>query len=98
MLTVEAQVRSCLRYNQLEIANQSIQRALALKPDWGDAVLLRAGILVRQGRIDEASELVESLGGSASDRAEYHLNYARLLLDASQTAEAANQFDRVLAI
>ena len=93
-----AQGLLALRYEKLEIANRAIQQALAVKPDWGDAVLLRAGILVRQGRIDEATALVGGLGGSKRSRADYHLNYARLLLDAEQTAAAADEFERVLAL
>lgn len=93
-----AQGLLALRYQHMELANKSVQRALALRPDWPDAALLRAGILVRQGKTDEATALVNSLRGSKDERADYYLSYARLLLDAEQTAAAADEFDRVLQI
>ena len=93
-----AQGLLALRYENLEMANQSIRKALEVKPNWPDAVLLRAGILVRQARVEEASTLVSSLGGNPQERAEYHLSFARLLLETEQTAQAADEFERVLAL
>lgn len=93
-----AQGLLALRYEKLALANHSIQRALALKPDWSEAVLLRAGVLVRQDEVEEASGLVADIDGSKADRANHHLQFARLLLDAKYTREAADEFERVLAL
>lgn len=93
-----AQGLLALRYQRMELADRSVQRALALRPDWADAVLLRAGILVRQGKTKQATTLVDDLAGSKDERAEYYLSYARLLLDADQTVAAADEFDRVLSL
>ncbi|MES1943337.1 hypothetical protein PC39_04422 [Salinisphaera sp. PC39] len=87
-----------LRYNRLGAADAAAGRALALRPDWAEAVMLKADVLVRQGRIAAADELVAGLTGSRSERAEHHIEYARLLLDAGRPDAAADGFERALSL
>lgn len=87
---------TALRYERLGAAAAAAERTLVLRPDWPDAVLLRAGVLVRQGRIDLADQLVAELPGSRDERARYHLAYARMLVEADRVDAAADQFDHVL--
>jgi len=85
-----------MRYDRLELADGAAAQAFELKPDWHQAALLRAGILVRDGRVPDATALVDSLGGAHSRRIENRLAYGRILLDAERNAIAAEQFERVL--
>lgn len=93
-----AQGLLALRYDRVAAADVAIDRALELRPDWPDAVLLRAGILVRQGRLSVADELVSGLPGSNAERAEYYLSYAQLLANADRADAAVEQFERVLEL
>jgi tetratricopeptide (TPR) repeat protein len=59
-------------------------RALALKPDWREAVLARARALARADRTDEALAVLDSLGDDAPTR----LNRVWLLLQVHRNDEA----------
>ncbi|MAA73364.1 MAG: hypothetical protein CMN28_01485 [Salinisphaeraceae bacterium] len=87
-----------LRYDEIDEAGSAAARALALRPDWPDAVLLRAGVLVQQGQVEAAEKRVAALSGSRTDRAEHHLALARQLLDADEIEAAIRQFERVLSL
>lgn len=85
-----------LRYNRNEIAERAAARALALDPDWNEAVLLQAGVWIRGGQADRAQALVAGLPGNRATRAEYHMALARLLVEADQDAAALDEFQRAL--
>lgn len=87
-----------MRYQAFESAHEAIDRALALRPGWAEAGLLRAGLLVRQGRTDEAQARIAELDGDAATRAQHQIAYARMLLNADLNAEAADAFERALEI
>lgn len=87
-----------MRYQAFEQSNAAIDKALALRPDWREAAMLRAGILVRQGRTDAAQRWIAGLQGSRDERAQYQIAYARMLLDRERKAEAADAFERALAL
>lgn len=85
-----------LRYNRNEIAERAAARALALDPDWNEAVLLQAGVWIRGGQADRAQALVAGLPGNQATRAEYHMALARLLVEADQDEAALDEFQRAL--
>lgn len=85
-----------LRYDRREVAAQAAERALALDPDWNDAVLLQAGVWIRAGETVKAQRLVEKLPGNAASRAEYHLALARLLIEADEENAALLEFERAI--
>lgn len=87
-----------MRYDAFGQSNEAVQRALALRPDWREAALLRAGILVRQGRTRAARDWIADLAGAPEERARNHIAYARMLLDHEFNAEAADAFERALTL
>ncbi|MEQ8800038.1 MAG: tetratricopeptide repeat protein [Salinisphaeraceae bacterium] len=87
-----------LRYERLEAARQSAMRALALRSDWSEAVMLHAGVLVRQGDVDAARAQIDRLDGTSGERAEYRIAFARMLVDSDQNAAAADAFEWALEI
>jgi tetratricopeptide (TPR) repeat protein len=88
-----------LRFDRLEEAEAAAEAARARAPADGSHALLLAGIWVRQDRIPEALELVESAlaGVSTEERAELRLGFARVLLEAEASDAAKAQLEQVLA-
>lgn len=90
--------RVALGYARLSVASEAAAAAQKLDPDWADGVLLRAGVLIRQGHVEAAEKQIDSLPGSASKRARYHGSLARLLLQADNNEAGRDQFKRAVAI
>ncbi|HSG63843.1 MAG TPA: tetratricopeptide repeat protein, partial [Gammaproteobacteria bacterium] len=87
--------RLALRANDYELAAVEARRAIELRPDWADAQLLLARVLVLTGRAEEGLALVEPLATPEADL-EVRLQYAELLLSAGHGEEARARLDRIL--
>ena len=85
-----------LRYGRNDVAERAASRALALDPDWNEAILLQAGVWIRNGQRGRAQALVAQLPGNDATRAEYHMALARLLVEADQDEAALDEFQRAL--
>jgi tetratricopeptide (TPR) repeat protein len=86
-----------LRQANLELALRSVDRALALKPEWPQAVVLRAQILSLQGDKAGALEYLKGLlKGKLGDDPAVGLSYARLLAENEQLDAALAQFERLV--
>ncbi|WP_353250241.1 tetratricopeptide repeat protein [Salinisphaera sp. T31B1] len=87
-----------LRYGRNAVAQRAAERALALEPEWNDAVLLQAGVWIRNDEPGKAQALVDDLPGNAATRAEYHMALARLLIEADQDEAALDEFRHAIAL
>jgi tetratricopeptide (TPR) repeat protein len=82
-----------VKANQPKEARASVERALELRPDWTQAMVLRARILAGQGDSAGAVRyLGEMVQHHPQDR-DLRLSYARLLIDANQLDQALAQFE-----
>jgi len=72
------------------------QRALDLKPGWADAGLLRARILMGQGKTEAALKGMEALVKAEPRSRALRISYARLLAEANRYDEAGKQFEQLL--
>jgi len=86
-----------LRFNQLELADSASKQALALAPKERDQKLLRVGVLVKLGKLDEANTAVEALTKNEPKQDELRLAYAKLLLESNQREPAREQLKKILA-
>lgn len=93
-----ARAQLAMRDESYDESQAAIDRALALRSDWRQAALLRAGILVRRGRTDEAQRWIAGLDGSRDERVQTQIAFARMLLDHDRNAVAADAFERALAM
>ncbi len=85
------------RFGQPEAALQASQRAVALRPDWRNAIMLQARLLQTLGRGQEAVDLLEShLAGEMSDDLEMRKLLARLLLRSDKIEPAWEQYQIIL--
>lgn len=87
-----------LRYGQLQTAAEAAGRSVELAPSWDQAALLKAAILIRREKPTRAQAVIDALPGSQSQRSQYHLSLARLLLDGGQSAAALDEFERALSL
>jgi len=85
-----------VRTDNLDVAVQSATEALRLKPDWDEAALFKAGILVSQKDDVEAQAFYEKYLVGHPDSVKVRLNYARYLVDIKQWEKARSHFLQVL--
>jgi tetratricopeptide (TPR) repeat protein len=91
-----AHAQLTLRQAKLDLAMSSVDKALALKPDWPPAVVLRAQVMSLKGDKAGALHYLEGMiqDGLGDDLA-VGLSYARLLAENQQLDKALAQFERL---
>ncbi len=85
-----------LLVGELDKAAANIDKTLALQPDWIDAHLLQANILIRQGHNAEALKKLAAATEQYPAEIKLRLYYARKLIDEKKYAQAQEQFNEVL--
>ncbi|MDH5649038.1 MAG: tetratricopeptide repeat protein [Gammaproteobacteria bacterium] len=73
----------------------AVGKALTIKPDWQDAALYKARILIGKGA-DQANAFYDTFLGRFPRATKVRLNYARFLVDQKKWDEARKQFKRVI--
>lgn len=84
-----------VRAGDLELADSAVDRALKLKPDWQDAALFKARILVSQKDALKAQQFYEEFLTKQAGATNVRLHYARFLIDQKQWEKAREEFKRV---
>jgi len=84
------------RADRDELASAAIDRAIAIRPDWEDAALSKAGYLIQSEKIDEYGEYAEQFLRSYPDSNQFRVSYARALVDQGKTEDALDQFKRAV--
>lgn len=87
-----------LKLEDFEVALASISRALALRDEWAEAMLLKSTALLRLGQTAEAINNVNAADLDESQQIKLHLSFARLLLQQELGEPAADQYQRVLEL
>ena len=84
-----------MEYGDYAPASAAIDSALAAQPKWSEAILLKAGLLIRQGQMLQGIAVAEPMlaGG---DRARERFALARVLIDEQAYALAKPQLQRAL--
>jgi tetratricopeptide (TPR) repeat protein len=85
-----------VRTDDLDLAIEAATEALSLEPDWDEAALFKAGILVSRKDNVNAQAFYESYLADHRDSVKVRLNYARYLVDIKQWEKARTQFLQVL--
>lgn len=83
-----------VRAGELEDALVSIDSVLTLKPDWINAVMLRARILQLQDKHQQAAQYLASAVNKYPKDLNLRMTYARLLVDTQQYKEAVPQYEK----
>ncbi|VAW87055.1 hypothetical protein MNBD_GAMMA18-1831 [hydrothermal vent metagenome] len=85
------------RFGKPEEALQANERAIAILPDWRNAIMLQGRLLQMLKRNDEAIQLLEGyLSGTMSDDADMRRVLARLLLRSQKIEPAWQQYQIIL--
>ena len=91
-----ALARLALQNQQAKLAVSEAQRAVELKPQWDQAVVLEAQALVVADRNDDVVKLLRSRLKAVPDNTILQLAYADLLAQAGQSATAETEFSAIL--
>jgi len=86
-----------VRGGDLEKALVADEEALKLRPDWEDAALFKARILMSLKEPQKAGEFFAKFLDSNPGATGVRLNYARFLIDQKEWDKALDQFKRVAA-
>lgn len=81
-----------VRADELDVAVEAAGRALELRPEWEQAALFKAGILVSQKESVKAQKFYEEYLARQPGSTRIRLNYARYLVDLKQWEKAHKQF------
>ncbi|MDH5571641.1 MAG: tetratricopeptide repeat protein [Gammaproteobacteria bacterium] len=81
---------------ELEKAESYIKKVLSIRPDWTEANLLYANILIRQERHTDALGVLKSKVADYPEDSQLRLFYARKLVDEKQYELAQKQFSIIL--
>lgn len=92
-----AMAHLAVRMSDLDTATRSIDRALAISPEWEDAALFKARVLVSQKDVQRVLQFHEQYLDRYPRANAVRLSYARLLVDLKQWDKAREQFKRVVA-
>jgi Tfp pilus assembly protein PilF len=86
-----------VRIGDLDQAQAATEQALKLRPDWEEAALFRARILVSQKDLHKAQQFYEAFLKDYPAATNFRHNYARYLIDQKLWEQARKQFLRVMA-
>lgn len=91
-----AQSLLALRFGKNDLAYTSAQEAIRLDPPNVDHRMLMVGVLVKQGKVDEATAEFNKLTKDNPKGSEMRMGYAKLLLESDQRDAARSQIREVL--
>ena len=77
-------------------AEQHFAQALALQPDYAEALIGKAVLYELRGELDKASSLVDELLGKYPGNAELAVAYARLAPASDKTDDAIQHLERLI--
>ena len=88
--------RLAMRYQHAQLAVDEAQRALVLKPNWDQALVLEARALVAADRNNEALKLLKASTQAAPGNVDLRLAYGALLAQLRQNTQAQAEFSALL--
>jgi len=83
---------------ELDQALEAADTALRYEPGLTPAIILKAQVLVRLERKEDATRLLQDAVGANPDDSNLHFAYGRMLLDAEQLDQAREQFAAVVRL
>jgi tetratricopeptide (TPR) repeat protein len=94
-----ASAHLAMRLASFDVALKNLNKVLRIKPDWGDAIILRSRIVSLQDGKDKALVYLEEvLQGDLLENVQVGLFYARMLTESRRLKDAYVEFKRLAAI
>ncbi len=87
-----------LRLDEMSAAVEAADRALAMREDWPDALLLKATALLRLNEVERAVAVVSGADLDDERQVALQLAFARLLIEAELPEAAAEQYSLILML
>ena len=88
-----------MRQAKFDLAVTNLDKALAIRSDWPNAIILKSRILaLQQGRETALKYLDEAMQGNMSDNIDVGVTYAKMLVESKKFEKAMEQFVRLTQI
>jgi tetratricopeptide (TPR) repeat protein len=84
------------KLKDFKIAENKLDQALAIRPDWDSALLLKIKLVAQSGDTTRAIQMLEQATTQFPDNAEIHMLYAKLLAMQQDYPKAIEHFQRVI--
>jgi len=84
-----------MRLGELDTAEQAVNKALELRPEWKEAIVQKARILNAQGKTAETLDYLKKSIEASPKAIEFRIVYARMLADEDRLDEAYTQFKKL---
>jgi tetratricopeptide (TPR) repeat protein len=84
------------RQKDFEIAESKLDQALAIRPDWDSALLMKTKLVAQSGDTAKASKMLADATRQFPDNAEIHTLYAKLLAMQHDYPKSIKHFKRVV--
>lgn len=84
------------RQKDFETAESNLDQALAIRPDWDSALLMKTKLVAQSGDTVTAMRMLEKATVRFPDNAEIHTLYAKLLAMQHEYPKAVKHFQRVV--
>jgi tetratricopeptide (TPR) repeat protein len=90
--------RMAVQAGELEQALEAVDQALVYAPGLPAAIILKAQVLVRLDRKEDATGVLRQAVAAHPEDADLHFAYGRMLLDANELEQARAQFAEVVKL
>lgn len=91
-----AYARLAVHSEDWPLADQQVEHALRLRPDWSEALILQAQVGLKQDQGELARQRMQAALQRKPDNVELRMAYARLLVDLEQFEPARAEYARLL--
>jgi predicted O-linked N-acetylglucosamine transferase (SPINDLY family) len=85
------------REGRLTEAEAAYRRAIALRPDEGDAIQMLGVLIAQSGRLEEGVEVIRKAIAASPARGDYHANLGYMLATSGRLEESVTEFREALS-
>lgn len=86
-----------MQLNKKEVAEAKIEKALSIKPDWDNAIILQAQIALSSGKVDTAKQLLTGAVKKYPENSKINKLFAQLLIKEGEYEQAGEIYQSIIA-
>lgn len=84
--------------NQISLANDKVDQALELQPEWNKALILRAQLAVKANKLDQAQQDLQTVLKEMPENQRVRRMLGQVYVKKEQYTEALDEYERILEI
>lgn len=86
-----------MQLNKKEVAEAKVEKALSIKPDWDNAIILQAQIALSSGKVDTAKQLLTDAVKKYPENSKINKLLAQLLIKEGEYEQAGEIYQSIIA-